>query len=59
MGWLGWALVFALIAVVSIALLALLGLRLWRTVKALGRDVQRASDVLGDLSSRQDRSAPR
>jgi type II secretory pathway component PulJ len=59
MGWLGWTLVLGLIAVVSIALLALLGLRLWRTLKALGRDMQRASDVLGDLSSLQDRSAPR
>jgi hypothetical protein len=59
MGWLGWTLVFGLIAVASIALLTLLGLRLWRTLKALGRDVQRASDVLAELSSVQDRSAPR
>jgi hypothetical protein len=59
MGWLGWTLVFGLIAVVSITLLALLGLRLWRGLKALGRDVQRASDLLSELSSAPDRSAPR
>jgi cytochrome c-type biogenesis protein CcmH/NrfG len=56
MGWLGWTLTFLGLALLALALLAVLGLRLWRAIKALGRDLERASQQLADLGSIQDRS---
>ena len=56
MGWLGWTLTFLGLGVLALALLAALGLRLWRGVKALGRDLERASQQLADLGSVRDRS---
>jgi hypothetical protein len=56
MGWLGWTLTFLGLALLALALLAVLGLRLWRGIKALGRDLERASGQLADLGSVRDRS---
>jgi HAMP domain-containing protein len=56
MGWLGWTLTFLGLGLLALALLAVLGLRLWRGVKALGRELERASKQLADLGSVRDRS---
>jgi hypothetical protein len=56
MGWLGWTLTCVLLALLAIGLLGALGLRLWRGVKALGRDLERASSQLADLTSARDRT---
>ena len=56
MGWLGWTLTCVLLALLALGLLGALGLRLWRGVKALGRDLERASTQLADLTSARDRS---
>jgi hypothetical protein len=50
MGWLGWTLVFVGLVLVAVAVLALIGLRLWRGVKALGRDLERASSLVSSVS---------
>jgi len=58
MGWLGWTLTFLGLGLLALALLAALGLRLWRGIKALGRDLERASRQLADLGSVRDSSGP-
>ena len=55
MGWLGWTLTFGVLALLALALLVALGLRLWRGIKALGRDLERASQQFGELGSVRDR----
>lgn len=59
MGRLGWTLLFGSLLVVAIALLSVIGLRLWRAIKALSRDLARASDALAEFGSAADRSPPR
>jgi hypothetical protein len=59
MGRFGWTLLFGSLFVIALALLSLISLRLWRAIKALGRDLQRASDVLAEFGSAPDRPAPR
>jgi hypothetical protein len=53
MGWLGWTLTFLGLGLLALGVLALLGLRLWRTGKALGRDLARASTLTADLVNRR------
>jgi hypothetical protein len=55
MGWLGWTLLFVFLVLAAAGLFGLLGLRLWRGVKALGRDLERASQLVADLGSAADR----
>jgi hypothetical protein len=55
MGWLGWTLLFVFLVLAAGGLFVLLGLRLWRGVKALGRDLERASQLASDLGSAADR----
>jgi len=59
MGRFGWALLFGSLLLVAIALLSLLGLRLWRSLKALSHDLGRASDALAEFGSAADRRSPR
>jgi hypothetical protein len=59
MGWLGWIVTFLVLALLALGVLALLALRLWRTGKALGRDLARASSLTADLGSVGDRSGLR
>jgi hypothetical protein len=56
MGWLGWTLIFVALGLLALGVLGLLGLRLWRAVKALGRDLERASAQLAEVGSVRDRS---
>jgi hypothetical protein len=56
MGWLGWTLTFLALGVLALAVLGLLGLRLWRAGKALGRDLARASELTASLGTTPDRS---
>jgi hypothetical protein len=44
MSFFGWALVFIGLGLAAIALFVLLGLRLWRQIKVLGRDAASAGD---------------
>jgi hypothetical protein len=55
MGWLGWTLTFLALGLLALAFLLVLGLRLWRGIKALGRDLERASQQFGELGSVRDR----
>jgi hypothetical protein len=50
---------FLVLALLALGVLALLALRLWRTGKALGRDLARASSLTADLGSVGDRSGLR
>jgi len=59
MGRFGWTLLFGSLFVVALALLSLIGLRLWRAIKALSSDLGRASDALAELGSAPDRPTPR
>jgi hypothetical protein len=56
MGWLGWTLIFVVLALLALGLLGLLGLRLWRAIKVLGRDLERASGQLAEIGAVRDRS---
>ena len=49
MGWLGWTLLFLGLALAAAVFLGLTALRLWRSARALGRDVARAADALSTL----------
>jgi hypothetical protein len=53
MGWLGWTVTFLALCVLALAVLGLLGLRLWRAGKALGRDLAHASTLTADLMNRR------
>lgn len=55
----GWTLLFGSLLVVALALLSLIGLRLWRAIKALTRDLARASDALAEFGAAPDRPEPR
>jgi hypothetical protein len=44
-----WALIFVGLCLVAAGLLALVGVRLWRSVKALGRDAARLGESLSQL----------
>ena len=56
MGWLGWTLTFLGLVLFALGVLALLGLRLWRVSKALGRDLAKASTQLAEFGSTTDPS---
>jgi hypothetical protein len=56
MGWLGWTLTFVGLGLLALGFLGAIGLRLWRSVKALGRDLERASSQLADLTTARDGS---
>jgi len=58
MGWLGWTVTCVVLALLALGVLAALGLRLWRGVKALGRDLERASSQFADLTSARDHAGP-
>ncbi len=47
----GWALVFIGLGVLALVVVGLLGLRLWRAAKKLGREAARAGDSLARLGS--------
>jgi hypothetical protein len=51
MGWLGWTLLIVFLVLAAGGVILALGLRLWRSVKALGRDLERASELVADLSA--------
>jgi hypothetical protein len=59
MGWLGWTLLIVFLVLAAAAVIAALGLRLWRSVKALGRDLERASQLVADLNSATERGPGR
>ncbi len=59
MGWLGWTLLFIFLVLAAAGLFVLLGLKLWRGVKALGRDLDRASQLVADLGAAADRGPGR
>jgi hypothetical protein len=54
MGWLGWTLLFAGLALAALGLFALLGLRLWRGAKALGRELRAAGELAAKVSVERD-----
>jgi hypothetical protein len=56
MGWLGWTVTFLVLGVLALGVLSLIGLRLWRAGKALGRDLAHASTLTADLGSARDRT---
>jgi hypothetical protein len=58
MGRFGWTLLFGSLLFVAIAVLSLIGLRLWRVIKALTRDLARASDALAEFGAASDRPSP-
>ena len=49
MSFFGWALVFIGLGLLSLLALALIGLHLWRGIKALGRDAAAAGDALSGV----------
>jgi DNA-binding IclR family transcriptional regulator len=56
MGWLGWIVTFLVLGLLALGVLALIGLRLWRSAKALGRDLARATELTANLGSARDLS---
>jgi hypothetical protein len=48
----GWALTFIGLGILSLVFVGLLGLRLWRQAKELGREAARAGDSLARIGSR-------
>jgi hypothetical protein len=56
MGWLGWTVTFLALGLLALGVLALIGLRLWRAGKALGRDLAHASTLAASLGSVPDRT---
>jgi hypothetical protein len=46
----GWALVFIGLALVAIAVMALLALRLWRRIKVVGREAAAAADRFSGIT---------
>jgi hypothetical protein len=55
MGWLGWTLLIVFLVLAAAGMILALGLRLWRSIKALGRDLGRASELVADLSAATER----
>ena len=51
MGWLGWTLTFLALGLLALAVMGLIGLRLWRAGKALAGDLARATGQLGNIGS--------
>jgi hypothetical protein len=47
----GWALVFIGLGILAIGLMALLALRLWRRIKAVGRDAATAAERFTSITS--------
>jgi hypothetical protein len=47
-----WALVFIGLGVLALVFVGLVGLRLWRSAKELGREAARAGDSLARIGSR-------
>ena len=56
MGWLGWTLLIVFLVLAAAGVILTLGVRLWRNVKALGRDLERAIELVADLNSATERS---
>jgi hypothetical protein len=54
----GWALVFVGLGIAGLGVLGLLARRLWRGVKALGRDAVRAGEALSRLGLGPDQPGP-
>jgi hypothetical protein len=54
-----WVVLYVCLGVVSIAVLALLTLRLWRQVRQLGRDVAAAGDRISTTMGEIEQIAPR
>lgn len=52
--WWGWVLVWTVLFVGSVVLLAVRGWHVWGSVKALGREVDRASALIAELEARAD-----
>lgn len=52
MSFFGWALTFIGLGILALVGAGLLGLRLWRQAKELGREAARAGDALARLGSR-------
>lgn len=46
-----WVLIWTVLVVAAVAVLAVLGRRLWRQAKALTREMSAAADRLGEVSS--------
>jgi hypothetical protein len=53
-----WVFLYVVLGVVSIVVLALLTLRLWRQVRQLGRDVAAAGERVNAVMSRLDQISP-
>ena len=52
MSFFGWALTFIGLGILALVFVGLLGLRLWRQAKELGREAARAGDSLARIGSR-------
>ncbi|HEX7104712.1 MAG TPA: hypothetical protein VF218_01980 [Acidothermaceae bacterium] len=52
MSFFGWALTFIGLGLVALVMFGLLGLRLWRQAKELGREAARAGESLSRIGSR-------
>jgi hypothetical protein len=46
-----WSMVFVGLGIIALAALVLLGLRLWRGIKDLGREAARAGDALSRIGA--------
>jgi hypothetical protein len=51
MSFFGWAMIFVGLGLVALAVFGLLALRLWRQVKALGRDLAQASSLASAVAN--------
>lgn len=51
-----WAMIFVGLAILALVAVTLLGIRLWRQVKALGRDSAAAAQSLARLGASPDRA---
>ena len=54
-----WVVLYVCLGVLSIAVLALLTLRLWRQVRQLGRDVAAAGERINAAMGEMEQIAPR
>ncbi|UNX53195.1 hypothetical protein MF406_09100 [Georgenia sp. TF02-10] len=53
-----WWLVWTVLVLAALAVVGLLGWRLWQQVRALGREASRAGEALGRLDQADDGAAP-
>jgi hypothetical protein len=52
--WWGWVVAWTVLLVGSVAFLAFRARRVWGSTRALGREVQRASELVAELEARAD-----